>query len=165
MPSGWLVLGDVQTLRGYCLLLSDPVVQDINALGHDARARFLLDMTSIGDALLEVTGARLINYQLLGNTDRALHAHLHPRYANEPDDKRSVPPWEYHRGPQIPFDAERDKELMEQIGKAVDRRLARFKRTASKVIDAMHHRSGFSSISPKTRQRGTGVSKPLRQSS
>src|SRR5690349_18174687 len=97
MPSGWLVLGDVQTLRGYCLLLADPVVQDINSLSAEARATFLRDMVLVGDALLEVTGARLINYQLLGNTDRALHAHIHPRYADEPDDKRQFPVWEYHR--------------------------------------------------------------------
>ena len=28
LPSGWVVLGDDQTLRGYCLLLSDPVALD-----------------------------------------------------------------------------------------------------------------------------------------
>ena len=127
MPSGWLVLGDSQTLRGYCLLLADPVVQDINTLGYEQRVGFLLDMTLIGDALLEVTGARLINYQLLGNTDQALHVHLNPRYATEPDDKRPYPTWEYHRDPKvqhIPFDAVRDRDLMEQIGRAVDRLLA-----------------------------------------
>jgi len=124
MPSGWLVLGDVQTLRGYCLLLADPVVQDINALDAAGRASFLSDMVTIGDALLEVTGARLINYQLLGNTDHALHAHIHPRYDDEPHDKRSVPVWEYHRDRSVtpvPFDATRDRPLMEQIGAAVDR--------------------------------------------
>lgn len=126
MPSGWLVLGDLQTLRGYCLLLADPVVQDINTLGHAQRARFLLEMTLIGDALLEVTGARLINYQLLGNTDHALHVHINPRYADEPEDKRHGPTWAYHRDPNIQhiaFDAARDRELMQQIGLAVDRRL------------------------------------------
>ena len=32
MPSGWAVLGDAQFLRGYSLLLADPVVADLNAL-------------------------------------------------------------------------------------------------------------------------------------
>jgi hypothetical protein len=27
MRSGWLVIGDVQPLPGYCLLLADPVVE------------------------------------------------------------------------------------------------------------------------------------------
>ena len=30
MPSGWAVLGDPQILPGYCLLLPDPVVGDLN---------------------------------------------------------------------------------------------------------------------------------------
>ena len=126
MPSGWLVLGDVQTLRGYGVLLADPVVQDINALSAPARAAFLRDMVIVGDALLDVTGARLINYQLLGNTDRALHAHIHPRYADEPDDKRPFPVWEYHRdrsAPQVRFDPVRDRDLMDRISQAIERRM------------------------------------------
>ncbi len=31
MPSGWAVLGDAQFMPGYCLLLPDPVVPDLNA--------------------------------------------------------------------------------------------------------------------------------------
>ena len=75
MPSGWAVLCDVQFLRGYTILLSDPVVPDLNALDREHRAQFLLDMVTIGDALLEVTGAFRINYEILGNLDPALHAH------------------------------------------------------------------------------------------
>src|SRR5687768_7469807 len=126
VPSGWVVLGDVQTIRGYCLLLAEPVVADINALDADARAAFLRDMVIVGDALLEVTGARLVNYELLGNSDRALHAHINPRYADEPDDKRRFPVWEYHRDrgmKHVPFDVTRDRALMEQIGEAIDRRM------------------------------------------
>ena len=56
MPSGWAVLCDVQFLRGYSLLLPDPVVPDLNALDKHKRAEYLLDMTILGDALLAVTG-------------------------------------------------------------------------------------------------------------
>lgn len=31
MPTGWVVMGDPQVLRGYCLLLPDPVVPHFNA--------------------------------------------------------------------------------------------------------------------------------------
>ena len=37
MLSGWAVLGDPQITRGYCLLLPDPVVADLNALVDDGR--------------------------------------------------------------------------------------------------------------------------------
>jgi diadenosine tetraphosphate (Ap4A) HIT family hydrolase len=124
MSSGWLVLGDNQRLRGYCLLLSDPVAADINALSPEERAKFLRDMVLIGDALLEVTGAKLINYMILGNLDRALHAHVHPRFADEPEETRQKGPWAYNQQ-DVPFDLERDRELMDRIGKAIDRRAGR----------------------------------------
>ena len=92
MPSGWAVLGDTQFLRGYSLLLPDPVVPDLNALDTDNRTRFLLDMALIGDALLEVTGAARINYSIFGNSDAALHAHITPRYNSEPERLRRGPP-------------------------------------------------------------------------
>ncbi|MGD0462017.1 MAG: hypothetical protein ABSB74_05980 [Tepidisphaeraceae bacterium] len=123
MSSGWLVLGDNQRLRGYSLLLSDPVVIDINDLPAVARHNFLRDMVLIGDALLEVTGAKLINYMILGNCDRALHAHIHPRYSDEPDQTRQNGPWVYNNE-NVPFDQARDRELMDRIRAAVNHRSA-----------------------------------------
>ncbi|MEY4094052.1 MAG: hypothetical protein RLZZ53_1251, partial [Acidobacteriota bacterium] len=67
MPSGWAVLGDPQITRGYCLLLPDPVVPDLNSLAGEARAQFLRDMAALGDAVLAATGAERINYEILGN--------------------------------------------------------------------------------------------------
>ena len=45
LASGWAVLGERQVLRGYALLLPDPVVPHLNALTGAARERFLADMT------------------------------------------------------------------------------------------------------------------------
>jgi diadenosine tetraphosphate (Ap4A) HIT family hydrolase len=95
LDSGWAVIGDVQFLRGYCLLLPDPVVSSLNDLTGRARAQYLLDMTRIGDALLRVTGAYRINYEILGNSEPELHAHIFPRYRAEPDELRSRPAWFY----------------------------------------------------------------------
>ena len=64
--------GDAHFLPGYCLLLPDSVVPDLNALSFADRQRFLLGMTILGDALLETTEALRINYEILGNTDPAL---------------------------------------------------------------------------------------------
>ena len=38
MPSGWAVMGDVQFLPGYCLLLPDPVVASLNDLAAASRS-------------------------------------------------------------------------------------------------------------------------------
>lgn len=95
MPSGWAVIGDVQFLPGYCLLLSDPVVPSLNDLSLEARGQFMQDMARIGDALLEATGAFRINYEILGNSEPELHAHIFPRYMTEPEEKRRMPAWFY----------------------------------------------------------------------
>ena len=123
MPSGWVVLGDTQILPGYSILLSDPVAADLDALSLEDRAGYLRDMSIVGDALLEVTGAALINYEILGNADRALHTHIIPRYANEPDETRRRPIWfsDWENAPA--FDLERDKSLMQKLAAAIQKRL------------------------------------------
>jgi len=125
MPSGWAVLGDAQFIRGYCLLLSDPVVPDLNALSRAQRQQYLLDMTLIGDALLEVTEAYRINYETLGNLDPALHTHIFPRYLSEPELYRQGPVYYYSREERAsrPFDYERDQGLIGTLAEAIQRRL------------------------------------------
>jgi diadenosine tetraphosphate (Ap4A) HIT family hydrolase len=93
MKSGWLVIGDVQPLPGYCVFLADPLVESINALDAVARTQFSLDVIAAGDAILASTDAYRINYETLGNAEPALHTHILPRYRNEPDDKRRKPAW------------------------------------------------------------------------
>jgi diadenosine tetraphosphate (Ap4A) HIT family hydrolase len=121
VKSGWIVLGDVQFLPGYSLLLPDPVVADLNSLTLTQRIDFLQDMTILGDALLAVTGASRINYEILGNSEAALHAHVFPRYATEPEEKRQKPVWFYDWKSAVSFDAERDRQLMQEIAKAIQR--------------------------------------------
>ena len=93
MLSGWAVLGDPQITRGYCLLLPDPVVPDLNALSGVGRRQFLDDMAALGDAVLAVTGAERINYEILGNVEPALHAHVIPRHATEAPHLRRQAVW------------------------------------------------------------------------
>lgn len=105
LASGWLVLADPQVIPGYCLLLPDPVVPDLNALAPAARAEFLADMAAAGDGLLEVMGAKRINYAIYGNLDPALHAHLFPRRADEPAGLATAQPWAWDWGAAPRFDA------------------------------------------------------------
>ncbi len=125
VPSGWAVMCDMQYLRGYTILLADPVVASINDLDRLQRAEFLNDMTLIGDTLLEVTDAYRINYCILGNTDSYLHAHIIPRFLSEPEEFRKQLPWSYPKNllDAAAFDFERDQELMGQIAVAIQKRL------------------------------------------
>jgi diadenosine tetraphosphate (Ap4A) HIT family hydrolase len=93
MKSGWLVIGDVQPLPGYCLLLADPLVESINELEREQRIQYSLDTIRAGDAVLALTDAYRINYETLGNSEPALHTHIIPRYRTEPDEKRGRVAW------------------------------------------------------------------------
>lgn len=126
VPAGWVVMADEQYTPGYCLLLPDPVVTDLNSMNADARREFLEDMVLIGDALLEVTDAYRINYEILGNTSPALHAHIVPRYKSEPENLRKKPAFLYYEvEKKFPprFDPERDGPLMRKLSNAIQSRL------------------------------------------
>lgn len=115
MDSGWAIMGEVQVVQGYCLLLPDPVVPHLNALEGSGRAQFLADMARLGDVVLEVTGAARINYEMLGNLEPALHAHVFPRYEEEPAELRTRPIWFYDWEAAVRFDAGLHGELLKEI--------------------------------------------------
>ena len=119
LPSGWLVLGDPQVIPGYCLLLPDPVVPDLNALALDARKQFLSDMAHCGDVLRDVMGAVRINYAMFGNVEPALHAHLFPRRLDEPADRVTAQPWALDWSAAPAFDSATLRPLMERLQRAL----------------------------------------------
>lgn len=115
LPSGWAVFGEQQFLRGYCLLLPDPVVPHLNAMLPAHRAAFLADLARFGDALLAATGAVRINYAMYGNVEPALHAHLVPRYADEVESLRTAHPWAYDWAAAPRFDAASLEPLRQRL--------------------------------------------------
>ena len=112
LGSGWVVMGDPQVISGYCLLLPDPVVQDLNALSPDGQVAFLADMARLGTVLRDLTGAVRVNYAIFGNLEPALHAHVFPRRATEPADLRTAHPWAWDWSQAPPFDRIRDGPLL-----------------------------------------------------
>jgi diadenosine tetraphosphate (Ap4A) HIT family hydrolase len=122
LPSGWAIFGERQFVRGYVLLLPDPVVPDVNSLDEAARAQFLLDMTRVGDALLALTRAVRINYAIFGNLEPALHAHIVPRYADEPAALRTQHPWAYDWAAAPLFDPQAFGDLTAALRGALARR-------------------------------------------
>jgi diadenosine tetraphosphate (Ap4A) HIT family hydrolase len=115
LPSGWAVLGQRQVLAGYSLLLPDPVVPHLNVLRAAERDRFLADLGRLGDAVLAATGALRINYAIFGNLEPALHAHVHPRYADEQEAMRTNNPWAYDWTQAARFDLQLHGPLRDAI--------------------------------------------------
>lgn len=122
LSSGWVVLGDVQFLRGYSLLLPEPVVPHLNSMDTEKRKDFLYEMSVVGDVVLEITGAVRINYEMLGNVEPALHAHIFPRFEDEPEELRLKPVWSYDWDNAPQFEANRDAEIMQAIAEGLGRR-------------------------------------------
>lgn len=117
LRSGWAVMGQRQVLRGYCLLLPDPVVPHLNALERSQRDLFLSELGLLGDAVLAATGALRINYAIFGNLEPALHAHVHPRYNDEPEALRTGNPWGYDWQQAPMFDPQVHGPLRDLIGR------------------------------------------------
>ncbi len=95
MASGFACFGDMQFLPGYCVLLPKREVASLNDLTLAERSSFLTDMSCIGDAILASTDSIRINYDILGNTDAFLHAHIFPRYTWEIEARLKKPVWLY----------------------------------------------------------------------
>jgi diadenosine tetraphosphate (Ap4A) HIT family hydrolase len=101
LDSGFAVIGDVQFLPGYAVLLVDePHVQRLSELPKRKRLAFLSDMDRLGEAVERTCRQldpdfRRVNLEILGNTDPFLHAHVWPRFEWEPPELVGKPVWLY----------------------------------------------------------------------
>ena len=101
LPGAFAVIGDVQWLPGYCVLLTDvPGVDRLSDLPRTQRRQFLDAMDRLGEAVERACREldpqfRRVNLEILGNTDPFLHAHVWPRYEWEPPDLVGKPVWLY----------------------------------------------------------------------
>lgn len=119
MSGGFVCFGDVQFLPGYSVLLPKRNVASLNDLTMNERINFLKDMSLLGDALLEACSVERVNYDILGNTDNFLHAHVFPRYMTETPERLKKPVWLYSpdhwSDPKYQYDPKRDDELRNRI--------------------------------------------------
>ncbi|KOT79207.1 diadenosine tetraphosphate hydrolase [Streptomyces rimosus subsp. pseudoverticillatus] len=103
LEAGFAVIGDVQFLPGYSVLLvDDPRVERLSELPKAKRLAFLSDMDVLGEAVEHACrrldpAFRRVNLEILGNTDGFLHAHVWPRFEWEPTDLVHLPVWLYPR--------------------------------------------------------------------
>lgn len=101
LEAGFAVMGDVQFLPGYCVLLGkDPSATALAQLSRIERVRFLADADLLATAVERVCraldpGFSRINLEVLGNTDAFVHAHVWPRYGWEAAANRGRPVWLY----------------------------------------------------------------------
>lgn len=84
------MIGDVQFLPGYCVLLGkDPHVEALADMPRRDRVQFLADADLLATAVEHAcrkadSRFRRVNIDILGNADAFVHAHIWPRYEWEP---------------------------------------------------------------------------------
>ena len=80
---------------------------------------FLRDMSLLGEAVQIVCSPWRLNYSIYGNLDEFLHAHVFPRYAWEPEERKSYPVWKYPREmwvmPAVQYCDEKHLSLRQRI--------------------------------------------------
>ena len=93
LKSCYVILGDQQFYRGYCVLLAKLHATELYLMPADG-ARLLSDeMRLVAEAIAAVVKPWKMNYECLGNSEPHVHWHLLPRNENEPDEMRRVPVW------------------------------------------------------------------------
>jgi diadenosine tetraphosphate (Ap4A) HIT family hydrolase len=102
------------------------MVEKLNDLEGAARTLFLEDMAKVGDAVLAATGCRRINYSIYGNQDPFLHAHIFPRYDDEDERYRTVPPFlvpaEVREAAEHAYDPTKHGDLQDKLRELLARR-------------------------------------------
>jgi hypothetical protein len=75
-------------------------------------------MAAIGDAILACTDAYRINYEILGNREQSLHAHIFPRRQTEDKELLNSSIWLYPKELRMtqPFDPIIHASLKKTIG-------------------------------------------------
>ena len=119
LRSGFAVLGDQQYLKGYSLLLARDHVEHLHDLERSKRGPFLEDMAVLGGSMWRALKPERLNYMIAGGLVPHLHAHVFPRYADEPKEYREGPigvyPKEIREAPENAFDPARHGALMRAI--------------------------------------------------
>ena len=91
LKSCYVILGDHQFYRGYCVLFAKLHATELYLMPADA-ARLLFDeMRLVAESIATVVKPWKMNYECLGNSEPHVHWHLLPRY--ETDQMRHGPVW------------------------------------------------------------------------
>jgi diadenosine tetraphosphate (Ap4A) HIT family hydrolase len=92
LAHSWVVLGDAQYYRGYCVILAKTHATELYQLPL-AEAHGLFDeQVAVGKAIASALSPRKLNYECLGNAEPHVHWHVFPRYENDPGHLGRVQP-------------------------------------------------------------------------
>jgi diadenosine tetraphosphate (Ap4A) HIT family hydrolase len=91
--SSYLILGEHQYFKGYCVLIHKECVEDITDMNSEGQSRYLSELMMAAQKIKTFFKADRINYSCLGNVVPHLHFHIFPRYKDELKAKVKKDPW------------------------------------------------------------------------
>lgn len=91
LNSCYVILGDAQYYRGYCILFAKIHATELYLMPADAARALFDEMRLTAEAIAAVVKPWKMNYECLGNSEPHVHWHLFPRY--ETDELRRGPIW------------------------------------------------------------------------
>lgn len=90
LKTGYVVLGDFQFYKGYTLFLCKKHVSELHYLDKKFKKKFLVEMSSVAEAVFRAFKPKKLNYELLGNSEPHLHWHIFPRYSNDSNPQNPI---------------------------------------------------------------------------
>ncbi len=93
LESCYVILGDQQFYRGYCVLFAKLHATELYLMPAEAASLLSAEMRLVAEAIATVVKPWKMNYECLGNSEPHVHWHLLPRQANEADEMRRGPIW------------------------------------------------------------------------
>ena len=93
LDASYVILGDQQFYRGYCVLISKIHAHEIYQMPPDAARTLFDEMRLCAEAIATVAKPWKMNYECLGNSVPHVHWHLFPRFEHESDELRRGPIW------------------------------------------------------------------------
>ncbi len=91
LPQSYVILGNEQYYRGYCVLLAREHVTELYLMPASEVRAMIDEVRLVAEAIADLTHPWKMNYSCLGNQEPHVHWHLHPRY--ESDNLRHGPVW------------------------------------------------------------------------
>lgn len=84
LARSYVVLGDAQFYRGYCILLAKQHATELFHMRAYEAHQLFDELLQVSEAIAEVAKPQKLNYECLGNLEPHVHWHIFPRFASDP---------------------------------------------------------------------------------
>ena len=91
LPNSFVILGDAQFYRGYCVVLARTHVNEVHLMPSEEAHALFEETVAVGRAIAAATDPLKINYECLGNVEPHVHWHVFPRFKT--DQMSTAPVW------------------------------------------------------------------------